>query len=193
MFYHPDTQKTYTSDQCQTVLKLVGVNAENCEDVGLFVPVTPTPPTISITQRLQRSELPTETDGVWTYGWTVEDLPITSAMVKAERDRRLQLDFEFGGKMFQRDPKSIARISGAGTLALAAIMGGAQAGDYRWHGEDTDFSWIASDDSSMIMDAPTCFAFGTKAAKVESNLIHKAKTLREMDPIPSDYADDKYW
>jgi len=184
--WHPQTQQKFsTTNQAQAALKELAPI--------LFETETLPRPQITASQKATKDALPTLIGGVWTYGWTVEDLPITSAMVKAERDRRLQLDFEFGGKMFQRDPKSIARISGAGTLALAAIMGGAQAGDYRWHGEDTDFSWIASDDSSMIMDAPTCFAFGTKAAKVESNLIHKAKTLREMDPIPSDYVDDKYW
>jgi len=113
--------------------------------------------------------------------------------VRAERDRRLSLDFEFQGKMFQRDRESIARISGAGTLALGAMVGGAQPGDLFWHGRDTPFAWIASDDSLVTMDAQTCFAFGQAAAARETEIIFAAKTLREMDPIPSDYADDKYW
>jgi len=113
--------------------------------------------------------------------------------IKRERNSRLIKDFEFQGKMFQRDRESIARISGAGTLALGAMVGGAQPGDLFWHGRDTPFAWIASDDTLVTMDAQTCFAFGQAAAARETEVIFAAKTLREMDPIPSDYADDKYW
>jgi len=156
----------------------------------------PKPTFDEATQTATPNTLPTLVEGVWTLEWAVVNRTVLAEEVKRERDRRLQLDFEFppnSGKMFQRDARSIARISGAGTLALGAIMGGSQPGDYRWNGEAVDFAWIASDDSTMKMDAQTCFAFGTTAAKVESYLIHKAKALREMDPIPSDYTDDKYW
>ena len=113
--------------------------------------------------------------------------------VNLERDRRLVLDFEFQGKMYQRDAKSIARISGAGALALGAMVGGAQAGNLNWHGRSTPFAWIASDDTLTTMDAQTCFAFGQAAAAVETEIVFAAKVLREMDPIPADYADDAYW
>lgn len=128
-------------------------------------------------------------------GYTRVAIPqvISRDDVNAERDRRLPLDFEFDGKMYQRDPKSIARISGAGTLALAAISAGAQPGDLFWHGRATPFAWIASDDTLTTMDAQTCFAFGQAAAAVETEIIFAAKTLREMDPIPPDYTDDSYW
>lgn len=119
--------------------------------------------------------------------------PPTAEDVAAERDRRLQADFTFQGVQFQRDPTSIARISGAGTLALGAIVKGAQPGDLRWPGGDEDFVWIASDNSEVPMDAQTCFAFGQAAAAVETRMIFAAKALREMDPIPADFADDGYW
>ena len=135
----------------------------------------------------------TQVGGEWVQGWSVQDITPTNDMVKAERDRRLDQDFVFNGKTFQRDPTSIARISGAGTLALGAIVGGAQVGDTKWHGRDTPFVWIASDDTLMVMDAQTCFAFGQAAAARETELVFAAKALRAMSPIPSDYKDDKYW
>lgn len=117
----------------------------------------------------------------------------TAAEVNAERDRRLEMDFEFQGVMFQRDETSMKRINGAGTLALGAIVNGAQPGDLFWHGEPDPFGWIASDNSVVQMDAQTMFGFGQAAAAVESRLVFAAKALRDMDPIPEDYADDAYW
>jgi len=109
---------------------------------------------------------------------------ISARHVNAERDRRLEMDFTFNGKKFQRDQKSLSRISGAASLAGFAIAQGAQPGDLRWHGGEDDFVWIASDNSLMPMDAQTVFAFGQVAANVETRIIFAAKQLREMDPIP---------
>lgn len=130
--------------------------------------------------------------------WSVvESLPVvlapTAEMVKIERDRRLALDFAFNGKMYQRDAESVARISGAGTLALAAIINGAEVGDLYWHGRETPFAWIASDDTLTTMDAQTCFAFGQRAAAVETEIIFAAKALREADPIPANFDNNIHW
>lgn len=122
-----------------------------------------------------------------------ESVSPTGDDVNAERDRRLLLPFGFNGVEFQRDEAATKRINGAGTLALAAIVGGAQPGDLRWHGEDTDFVWIAADNSLVPMDAQTVMAFGQAAAKVETALVFAAKAIKEMDPIPADYTDDSYW
>jgi hypothetical protein len=134
----------------------------------------------------------------WSYdGQTFSPPPApspTSADVDAERDRRLQLNFTFNGVVYQRDEKAIRRINGAGTLALGAIIGGAQPGDYRWHGESTDFEWIAFDNSTVKMDAQTVMAFGAAAATVETQLVFAAKVIKAMDPIPADYAtNETYW
>lgn len=118
---------------------------------------------------------------------------VTPEQVTAERDRRLQLDFEFNGATFQRDHDAVRRINGAGTLALAAIVGGAQSDDYRWHGGDSDFQWIASDNTLVTMDAQTVMLFGAAAAHRETELIFAAKLLKAEDPIPDDYTDDAYW
>ena len=119
--------------------------------------------------------------------------PIDAGDVNAERDRRLAADFEFQGKMYQRDTVSLQRITGASTLAGFAIAAGAQPGNLRWANPDQDFGWIASDNTITPMDAQTCFAFGQAAAAVETRLIFRAKELRGMDPIPADYTDDSWW
>ena len=119
--------------------------------------------------------------------------PPTSLDVNRERDRRLALDFTFGGKSFQRDASAIKRITGAYSMALAAIVGGAVAGDLRWHGGDSDFSWIASDNSLVTMDAQTVIAFGNACAAIEEDLVIKARAIKDLDPIPDDFAADAWW
>jgi len=119
--------------------------------------------------------------------------PPSVEAVNEERDRRLQLDFEFQGVMFQRDDVSMKRITGAASLAGFAMGQGAVAGNYLWHGGPNPFTWIASDNSLIQMDAPTTFAFGQAAAAIETSIIFAAKTLRETNPIPTDYTNDAYW
>lgn len=113
--------------------------------------------------------------------------------IRAERDRRLAADFLFQGVLFQRDPTSLARITGAATLAGFAVGAGSPPGNLRWANPNQDFAWIASDNTVVTMDAQTAFAFGQAAAAVETAIVFAAKTLREMDPIPTDYTDDGYW
>lgn len=127
------------------------------------------------------------------YTTTISDRAITAEMVDAERDRRLDLNFAFNGVSFQRDPVAIRRITGAGALALGAIVAGAQAGDYYWHGGADPFTWIAADNSLVQMDAQTTYAFAAAAAAIETILVFKAKALKEMEPIPADFTDDSYW
>lgn len=142
---------------------------------------------------LGENELAIWRGGRWRATIHAYIAPPARSDVNEERDRRLDHDFEFQEKMFQRDIAAVRRINGAGTLALAAIVGGAQLSDYRWHGEDSDFSWIASDNSIIKMDAQTVMAFGAAAAKRETELIFSAKALKSQDPIPSDFTDDKHW
>lgn len=120
--------------------------------------------------------------------------PATSDDVTAERDRRLGLPFEFQGKLYQRGPDDLKRISGAGTLALAAIVTGAQPGDLRWHGGDSDFAWIAADNSPTPMDAQTVLAFGQACATIESLHVHYARELKDWPGgVPENFKDDVYW
>lgn len=117
---------------------------------------------------------------------------VNAGDVNRERDRRMAL-FTFQGKAYDFDPDSQTNIAGAGTLAFAAIVNGKQPGDLRWADADRDFGWIAHDNTVTLMDAPTCFAFATAAANYKSALIFKARTIKNLSPIPADYADDARW
>jgi len=113
--------------------------------------------------------------------------------VMAERNRRLAADFEFQGVIYQRDSTSVQRIAGAAQMASLAMAAGAQPDDLRWHGGASDFGWIASDDTVTPMDAQTVVAFGMAAAARETSLVFAARNLRNMDDVPEDFTDDKYW
>lgn len=119
--------------------------------------------------------------------------PVTADAVNAERDRRLVAPFTFQGHSYDRGAQSLQRITGAATLAGFAMAAGAQAGNYLWHGGQSPFSWITAANDLVQMDAPTAFAFGQEAAAVETRIIFAAFALKQMNPIPEDFADDGYW
>jgi hypothetical protein len=119
--------------------------------------------------------------------------PPSNADVNRERDRRTHAGFMFQGKLYQFDPDSRSRITGAATLAKFAIAAGKQPGDLRWINPAVDFSWIAADNTLTTMDAQTCSAFGDAAAVHEQRHIFAARAIKAMSPIPLDYADAKYW
>lgn len=135
----------------------------------------------------------------WTYdGETFSPPEVmvpepTSAMVNAERDRRLAGVFTFGGKQYDCDPDSMARITGAATLAGFAIGAGAQPGDLDWMPEVAEFVWIAADNTLTAMDAQTMFAFGQAAAANQAAHVFAGRALKEMDSIPADYTADEFW
>lgn len=133
-------------------------------------------------------------DGLPKWVNTLEDAPPPSARdVDAERDRRIAGGFEFAGKRYQSRFDDRENIAGASTAALAAMVNGAQKGDYRWHGGDSDFVWIAEDNSLNPMDAQTVFAFGRAAMAHKQAHIFAARALKDADPIPGGYQDDSYW
>jgi len=115
-------------------------------------------------------------------------------MVDAERDRRLQT-ITFNGAVYDfcDSKESDKNIAGAATLALAAIVSGAQPGNLRWSNPDRDFAWIAHDNSLVTMDAQTMLAFGMHAADTKAGHIYAARVLKNMSPIPADFADNARW
>lgn len=120
--------------------------------------------------------------------------PTTAGDVNRERDRRLR-QFVFGGKAYDfcDGRGSDINIAGAGTLALAAIIAGAQPGNLRWANADTDFGWIAADNTMTTMDAQTCLLFAQAAAAWKAGHIHTARVIKNLETIPADYAADARW
>lgn len=117
----------------------------------------------------------------------------TGADVDAERDHRIDAGVEFQGVMFQSRATDRENIAGAAQLGFMAIVGGAQAGDLRWSNPDQDFAWIASDNSLVPMDAHTVVAFGKVAAERKQALIYAGRQLKDMESVPADFTDNKWW
>ncbi|MBP2564642.1 hypothetical protein J2766_001201 [Agrobacterium tumefaciens] len=140
-------------------------------------------------------------DGAWGYSplegtgtLPTEEPVVTVAMVDTERDLRIASGFGFGGQVYQTRPDDRENIAGAATAALAAIVNGAQSGDYRWHGGDSDFVWIAADNTTHLLDAQSTFAMGQAAMAHKQAHIFAARLLKDMNPIPADYATNPaYW
>lgn len=118
---------------------------------------------------------------------------VTSEMVDAERDRRIDAGVEFQGLIFQSRAADRENIAGAAQLGFMAVIAGAESGDLRWSDPGQDFTWIAADNSLVPMDAPTVVEFGKVAAARKQALIYAARQLKDKAAIPSDYADDKWW
>ncbi|HEV7458241.1 MAG TPA: hypothetical protein VGN96_15830 [Roseococcus sp.] len=119
--------------------------------------------------------------------------PVTTEQVDAERDRRIDAGMEFQGVRYQTRPQDRENVAGASIMALAAMVQGAQPGDYRWHGGEADFVWIGEDNSLTPFDAMTFFGFGQAMAAHKSAHIFAARALKDSVPIPLDYASDAYW
>lgn len=156
---------------------------------GMIAAAVPVPNGKQITSTtVQRVE------GVVRYVNTLVDVPRpTEDQVDAERDRRISGGFVFGGVTYQSRPEDRENIMGAGTAALGAMMQGALPGDYRWHGGDSDFAWIAADNSLNPMDAQTVYAFGQAAMVHKQAHIFAGRALKDMSPRPLDYIENDYW
>lgn len=115
------------------------------------------------------------------------------ALINAERDRRIDAGVTFQGVMYQSAATDRENIAGAAQLAFMAMVAGAQAGDLRWSNPEEDFTWIASDNSLVPMDAPTVVAFGKAAAGAKQALIKAGRALKDVAPTPTDYTDDRWW
>lgn len=129
----------------------------------------------------------------WINGEMLDRLPPTTWDVQLERDSR-SANFTFQGNEYQLSGSSVENILGAGTLALGAIVNGAQPGDFRWADPNEDFKWITNNNDYVTMDAQTTFQFAQAAAAWRKKHIYAARALKDMDPIPLDYAsNNSYW
>lgn len=138
---------------------------------------------------------PGDVEGDEYFSETLPELQalVTNAKVDAERDRRIDAGVNFRGDLFQSRATDRENIAGAAQLGFMAVVAGAQAGDLRWSDPDEDFTWIATDNSLVPMDALTVVEFGKSAASRKQALIFAGRQLKNMNPIPADYADDKWW
>ncbi len=114
-------------------------------------------------------------------------------LIDIERDARIDAGIEFQGKRYQSRATDRENIAGAAQLGFMAVVAGKEPADLRWSDPDQDFTWIASDNSLVPMDAPTVVALGKAAAERKQALIFAARQLKDMEQIPADYADDKWW
>lgn len=122
---------------------------------------------------------------------TVEEL---TALVDAERDRRIDGGFTFMGHTFQSRPSDRENVMGAAQLAIAAIGQGAQPGDLRWADPGSDFVWIAADNALVPLDAHTTVAMFQAGIAFKSGLTFHARALKDAiiasaDPESIDIMD----
>jgi hypothetical protein len=106
------------------------------------------------------------------------------------------LGFAFGGKTIQSRPDDLLKITGAATAAgIAVTVGGKLPGDLRWSDPDADFVWIAADNTTLAMDAPTTIQFGQAALAHVAAFVFAARSIKDriiagedLNPI-----DDALW
>ncbi|WP_107497434.1 DUF4376 domain-containing protein [Thalassobius sp. I31.1] len=129
-------------------------------------------------------------------GWTLsEDAPLlspTKADVSQERDRRLAAGFMFLGHQFQADETSIVKINGAVSMAMLAQATGVATDEPNWK-QGAPLIWRAADNSDVELTIAQTFAFGLAAGAFVDVTTRAAHALKDMDPIPQDYADDIQW
>lgn len=126
--------------------------------------------------------------------WSESAERVTAHMVNAERDRRVDAGFVYGGWQYSSDPSSRENIAGAATLALGAIIADPTGTlGLRWADPDRDFSWTTTTNHEVAMTAAQCLAFCQAAMQYKTMLIKAARNLKDQSPIPGDYADDNYW
>lgn len=114
-------------------------------------------------------------------------------MVDAERDRRIAAGFTFAGVLYQSRPADWEVYSGKALEAFIAVMSGSAPGNLRWADADTDFAWIAADNSHVPMDAQTVIELAKAASAHRTELTFAGSDIKALNPIPDDYADDKWW
>ena len=127
--------------------------------------------------------------------FTAPPFVATNEDVDAERDRRVAAGFEFEGVRYQFRPEDRQNIGDMSIAALEAITReAAQPGDLTWaYGVDHDFAWIAEDNTQTPMCAHKMMSFA-KAAKTHfASHVHAARALKDMVPIPAEFADDSHW
>jgi hypothetical protein len=131
-------------------------------------------------------------------GGTIDEAiipPINKWQVNAERDRRITGGFMYMGYMFQSDDFSARNIMDAVQAAELCIEEDYRAAEtYRWQtGATEDYYWIATDNTHVFMNAYDVRHLGQYMLRMKQRMIRNGRDLKNLDPIPMDYTDDKYW
>lgn len=119
--------------------------------------------------------------------------PPGSTAVDVEREVRVNSGFSHDGRQYRSRAEDRSSITENSNLAAMAIMNGAQPGELNWLNDDEEFQWIDADNERVPMDAQSMINLARSAATHKNRLVFAARTLKDMSPIPADYADDKYW
>lgn len=139
-------------------------------------------------------------DGAWRYEGIpaprpppMPEPPSITKLIDTERDRRISDAFQFRGKFYQLDDRSVARVTAMAADARFALLVGAQVGNLRWADPMADFGWIATDNSITPMDAHDMAAFADKAKLWVARHTFAARALKNETPIPANFSDDIHW
>lgn len=168
------------------VVRQWGGNYGSCPD-------QPNPIILPNGDHLHGARLDTDYNGYKLIAWEMEAPPPDKENVNLERDLRIERGFPYMEKQIQFRPEDRENVNGASSLAIIAIMNGAIAGDYLWHGGKEPFSWITLDNSLLKLDAFETIGMGKAAAEWKSRHIFAARELKNQVPIPLDFTDNKYW
>jgi hypothetical protein len=118
----------------------------------------------------------------------VQEKARLSILVDGSCVTKLNAGFTFAGKPYQTDAVSVTRLQSASIAALAAIAAGHGApGNLRWADPNTDFAWIATDNTMNTMDAPTLLAFAMGAVALGQKLILFSRALKDQLNAAADF------
>lgn len=160
----------------------------------------------SITQYLYRKQSLTLTVDGWKIGWEIRQKPEEriqteqvqhvqklKEQINQERDRRIVKGFVWNGYTFQSDKESYDNIMGAGASATASILMGADPNDIYWADTEMSFTWLSNENVFVEMAPKDVIEFGQVAMNHKSKHFFAGRTLKNMEVIPEDFADDKWW
>lgn len=125
--------------------------------------------------------------------WSASDLEVPKEDVSRERDRRISSGFTWSTKEFQSDEDSRENINGAVSGALAYLISGGSPDELYWDNPNVPFMWLAKNNELIAMSPSQVVQFGQAMMAHKKQCIFAARTIKDMNPIPKDFTDDKYW
>jgi hypothetical protein len=125
--------------------------------------------------------------------WVKELITPTIDSVNQERDRRINSGFVWNGNKFQSDKDSRENMAGAATSAIGYMAAGGDPTSLYWASETEPFGWIAENNDIIPLSAIEVVDMANTAMAHKKRAIFMARELKNMDAIPDNFKDDKYW